>query len=134
VIAAVFQKYRGKVRLVKKDKAQWGGGVIHEGLEVQGIIGFVEGDLLHFSYDSISSHIQQTNKFSTMEAKARFESGKRASIVKLVSRPPFQFFKDYFLKLGILDGRYGFIICFINALYVLLKYAKMIELQNSKPI
>jgi glycosyltransferase involved in cell wall biosynthesis len=123
-----------KVRLVKKNKAQWGGGIIHEGLEVQGITGFVEGDLLHFSYDSISSHIQQTNKFSTMEAKVRFENGKRASIVKLVTRPPFQFFKDYFLKLGILDGRYGFIICFINALYVLLKYAKMIELKNSKPI
>jgi glycosyltransferase involved in cell wall biosynthesis len=118
-----------KVRLVKKNKARWGGGNIHEGLEVQGSLGYLQGDLLHYSFESISSHVLQTNKFSTMEAQVLFDKGKRASIVKLVTRPPFQFFKDYFLKLGILDGRYGFIICFINALYVLLKYAKMLDLE-----
>lgn len=123
-----------KVRLVKKNKARWSGGNIHEGLEVQGTIGHLTGDLLHFSYESISAHIQQSNKFTTMEAKVLFDKGKRASLVKLVTRPPYQFFKDYFLKLGILDGRYGFVICFINALYVLLKYAKMIDLEHSKNI
>jgi glycosyltransferase involved in cell wall biosynthesis len=123
-----------KVRLVKKEKARWGGGNIHEGLEVKGTVGHLEGDLLHFSYATISSHVLQTNKFSSMEANVLFNKGKRASLLKLVTRPPFQFFKDYFLKLGILDGRYGFVICFINALYVLLKYAKMIDLEHSKSI
>lgn len=123
-----------KIRLVKKQLSRWGGGNIHEGLEVDGIIGHIEGDLFHYSYDSISSHVLQTNKFSSAEAQIRFTNGKRASLLKLVTRPPFQFFKDYFLKLGILDGRYGFIICFLNSLYVLLKYAKMIDLDNSKEI
>ena len=123
-----------KIRLVKKNKAKWGGGYIHEGLEVQGTTGHLNGDLLHYSYDSISSHVLQTNKYSTLEAKVHYENGKRASIAKLITRPPFQFFKDYFLKLGILDGRYGFVICFLNALYVLLKYAKMLDLEHSQNI
>lgn len=123
-----------KLRLVKKDKALWVGNNPHDALTVVGEVGKLPGDLLHYSYDSISSHVLQTNKFSTIEATALFEKGKRATITKLVTRPIFQFFKDYFLKLGILDGRYGFVICFLNAQYVLLKYSKMLDLEKSKPV
>lgn len=123
-----------KVRLVKKHLANWSGGNIHEHLAVQGKVGHLRGDLLHYSYDSIAQHVLQTNKYSSTEAQIRFETGKRASIFKIVTRPPFQFFKDYFFKKGFLDGRYGFVICAINALYVLLKYAKMKELELNKSI
>lgn len=123
-----------KIRLVKKDKGRWGGENIHEGMVVDGPVSLLKGDLLHYSYDSISAHVIQANKFSTMEAIAHYNKGKRATLAKLVTRAPLQFFKDYFLKLGILDGRYGFVICFINAMYVLLKYAKMMDLENSKKI
>lgn len=123
-----------KLRIVEKKSAKWVGNNPHDALEVTGEVSRLKGDLLHYSYDSISSHVQQTNKFTTIEAHALYSKGKRASLVKLVTRPPFQFFKDYFLKLGILDGRYGFVICFINALYVLLKYAKMIDLERSKSL
>lgn len=123
-----------KLRVVKKEKAKWVGNNPHDALNVEGVTGHLRGDLLHYSYDSISSHVLQTNKFSTIEAKTLFDKGKRATLVKLVTRPPFQFFKDYFLKAGFLDGKYGFVICFLNSLYVLLKYAKMLDLQFQKKV
>ena len=123
-----------KLRLILKSSGQWSGNNPHDCLNVVGPISHIKGDLLHYSYDSISSHVQQTNKFSTIEAQTLYSKGKRASVIKLVTRPPYQFIKDYFFKLGILDGYYGFVICFINALYVLLKYAKMIDLEKSKSI
>lgn len=123
-----------KLRMVEKKKARWVGNNPHDALEVEGEVGHLSGDLLHYSYDSISSHVLQTNKFTSIEAQALYQKGKRATVTKLVTRPFYQFFKDYFLKLGILDGRYGFVICFINAMYVLLKYAKMMDLENSKKI
>jgi glycosyltransferase involved in cell wall biosynthesis len=121
-----------KLRLVKKSSALWIGNNPHDALTVQGTEGKIAGDLLHYSYDSISAHILQTNKFSTIEAQSLFQKGKRATIWKIVSRPPLQFFKDYILRKGFLDGHYGFIICFINSLYVLLKYAKMMDMQLNK--
>lgn len=121
-----------KIRLVKKDKAQWVGNNPHDTLVVNGSVSKIPGDLLHYSYDSISAHVLQTNKFSTIEAKSLYDRGKRATIFKIVTRPPFQFFKDYILKKGFLDGHYGFIICFINSLYVLLKYSKMMDMQLNK--
>jgi glycosyltransferase involved in cell wall biosynthesis len=119
-----------KLRLVKKAKAKWVGNNPHDALNVEGVVSHLSGDMLHYSYDSISAHVLQTNKFSTIEAHTLFTKGKRATLMKLVTRPLYQFFKDYILKKGFLDGRYGFIICFINSLYVLLKYAKMMDMEK----
>lgn len=125
-----------KLRLIKKDSAIWGGTNPHDILIPQknAHIKKLSGDLLHYSYDSISSHITQTNKFTTIAAKEAYARGIRSSVVKIVTRPILKFLRDYFFKLGILDGRYGFIICYINALSAFLKYSKIYELQNGKEI
>lgn len=125
-----------KLRLVKKDKAQWGGENPHDILQMRANfeVGFLKGDLLHYSYDSIAAHVTQTDKFTTIAARAAFKQGKRSSVFKIITRPMFKFSRDYFFKRGFLDGRYGFIICCINSLYALLKYAKLHELQLGKNI
>lgn len=125
-----------KLRLVKKDLARWGGENPHDILKMKNNekVGWLQGDLLHYSYDSIAAHVTQTDKFTTIAAHAAFKHGKRSSIFKIVTRPIFKFLRDYFFKRGFLDGRYGFIICSINALYALLKYSKLHELQHGKKI
>lgn len=125
-----------KLRLVKKERAEWRGKNPHDILKMKNDerIGFLRGDLLHYSYESISSHIQQTDKFTTIAARAAFSDGVRSSRFKIVTRPVFKFLRDYFFKLGFLDGRYGFIICCINSLSALLKYSKLYDLQIGKKI
>ncbi len=126
-----------KLRLIKKNTAMWRGKNPHDILipnEKETPVGFLKGDLLHYSYDSISDHITQTNKFTTIAAKAAFDSGTRSNLFKIISRPILKFLKDYFLKGGVLDGRYGLTICTINALSAFLKYSKIKELQESKQI
>jgi glycosyltransferase involved in cell wall biosynthesis len=125
-----------KLRLVKKDKALWRGENPHDILQMNNHekVGFLKGDLLHYSYASITAHVAQTDKFTTIAAHAAFKQGKRSSVFKIVTRPIFKFLRDYFFKRGFLDGRYGFVICCINSLYALLKYAKLHELQTGKKI
>lgn len=125
-----------KLRLIKKNKARWRGVNPHDLLvpEIPSRIGFLKGDLLHYSYESIAAHIIQTDKFTTIAAKAAFNQGKRSSLFKIFTRPFLKFLRDYFFKRGFLDGRYGFIICSINSLYALLKYSKLHELQQGKKI
>lgn len=125
-----------KLRLVKKEKAEWRGKNPHDILKMKNDerTGFLKGDLLHYSYESISAHIQQTDKFTTIAARAAFSDGVRSSRFKIVTRPIFKFLRDYFFKLGFLDGRYGFIICCINSLSALLKYSKLYDLQIGKKI
>lgn len=121
-----------KIRLVKKSKAAWTGGQLHEFLKVEGEVGHLNGDLLHYSFESIAAHVNQTNKYTTTAAIVGHAQGKRSSLAKIVIRPFYTFIKDYFFKRGFLDGKLGFIVCSINALYVFLKYSKLYDLQNGK--
>ena len=125
-----------KLRLVKKNKARWEGVNPHDILQMRSDeqTGFLKGDLLHYSYESIAAHVAQTDKFTTIAAYAAFKQGKRSSVFKIVTRPMLKFLRDYFFKRGFMDGRYGFIICSINSLYALLKYSKLHELQSGKKI
>ena len=123
-----------KLRLIHRDFADWRGTNPHDilTLKVPTEVVHLKGDLLHYSYDSISGHITQTNKFTNIAAQAAFDKGQRSSLFKIVTRPVFKFLRDYFWKRGFLDGRYGFIICFINALAAMLKYDKLFEIQQGK--
>ena len=125
-----------KLRLFNKNFARWGGMNPHDiiKMEPKSQKGFLSGDLLHFSYDSISDHVGQTNKFTTIAAKAAYQKGVRSSNFKIVTRPPLKFLRDFFWKKGFLDGSYGFIICLINSLSALLKYSKLKDLQEGKKI
>lgn len=125
-----------KLRLVSKGQAKWEGYNPHDILKLtNGTKGtWLSGDLEHYSYDSVTDHVNQTNKFTSINAKASFENGVRSSLLKIVMRPPLKFIRDYIFKLGFLDGRYGFMICYINALSAFLKYSKIYELQNQKEI
>ena len=125
-----------KLRLLDRRQGQWGGINPHDLIVMndEAKIEYLAGDLLHYSYYSVTDHINQTNNFTTIAAKAAFAQGRRSSVFKIVSRPALKFLKDYFLKLGFLDGRYGFTICYINALYAFLKYVKLRELESGKDI
>jgi glycosyltransferase involved in cell wall biosynthesis len=125
-----------KIRLWHKDHGKWSGQNPHDKIELKlnTKVEHLNGDILHYSYQSITDHVQQTNYFTTIAAKAAFDQGTRSSIFKIVTRPFLKFLKDYFLRAGFLEGKYGFIICYINALSAFLKYSKIHELQNGREI
>jgi glycosyltransferase involved in cell wall biosynthesis len=125
-----------KTRLFKKSAGRWGGKNPHDIIVLNPGKSQIKlaGDLLHYSYDSISDHINQTNKFTTIAARTVYESGMRSSLFKIVTRPLLKFLRDYIWKLGFLDGRYGLVICYINALSAFLKYSKLKDLEEGKEI
>jgi glycosyltransferase involved in cell wall biosynthesis len=123
-----------KIRLWNSQYGSWQGVNPHDIviMKKDSLVTHIGADILHYSYESISSHVIQTNQFTSIAAKAAFAKGVRSNLFKIVSRPILKFFRDYFFKAGFLDGRYGFIICCINALSALLKYSKIRELEENK--
>jgi len=116
-----------KLRLFNKHKFSWNNG-LHEKLEsnTQVNIKHIPKDILHHSYPSISSHVKQMNSFSTLAANEAYEKKKKINFfIHLVLYPFITFIKNYFLKLGFLDGKTGFIVCVHKAYYRYLKYSKL---------
>ena len=120
-----------KTRLWKKGTAKWEGS-IHEKLKSQAPIKSIKGDILHYSYPSISFHITKINHFTDFMAKEMLEKGKKGSLIKLILSPPFKFFKKYILQLGFLDGYAGFVVSIMAAYYVFVKYSKLRILIKNK--
>lgn len=123
-----------KIRLWNKQKGKWTGDKIHEVVEIDknAKIRFLEGDLLHYSFNSIEEHIKQANKFSSISAEQIHENEEKLLILKAFVNPSFRFIKNYFLKLGFLEGYTGFLISIIIAFETFLKYSKAIYLKKSK--
>lgn len=124
-----------KLRLWDSRKGKWGGVNPHDKYEMtEGDVNtrHIKGDILHYSYYSIDDHYKQVSYFTDILAKSQFEKGKRTNIVTLYMSPVVKFNRDYFLKLGILDGVSGFTISRISAYATWLKYSKLRQLQLAK--
>jgi glycosyltransferase involved in cell wall biosynthesis len=119
-----------KLRLFRKDKGSWEGVLIHETLEMHegSTIGYLKGDILHYSYTSLEGHIAQFDNFTTISAEELYREGRKATFVKLYFSPVSLFAKGFFVRLGFLDGHYGVLICIVNAFATYMKYAKLKEL------
>ncbi|AKD03125.1 glycosyltransferase family 2 protein [Pontibacter korlensis] len=116
-----------KVRLFDRTKAVWGGENPHDKiiLDKGASLQHLRGDLLHYSYYSVSQHLGQINKFTDASSNAMIRGGKTVFLPMVIIKPLFRFFRAYVLKRGFLDGPEGFIISVSSAVSVYYKYVKL---------
>lgn len=121
-----------KLRLWKKELGSWAGTNPHDKvvLNENVKVGFLEGDLLHYSIDSIEQHLEQIQKFTTIAAKAMHEKGRQSSIGNIIFNSVFKFIRDYIIRLGFLDGFYGYVVAKNSAYAKYLKYLKLYQLNR----
>lgn len=124
-----------KIRLFSKEAGKWEGLRLHESFRVlEGMrIGRLHGDLLHYSFGSISEHLRQIDRFSLIAAEELLEKGVRSNGFKLLVNPAVKFISMYFLKRGFLDGWTGLVIACNSAHGVFLKYLRLLRLQKGLP-
>ena len=113
-----------KVRLYDRRKARWVGSYVHESVQVDGRIGHLEANLLHYTCDSLSQHLETMNRYTTLAAEQLVAEKVRIGWRHLLVDPPWTFFRTYVLKLGFLDGVEGLAIAYMAAVYNFVKYAK----------
>ena len=122
-----------KVRLWDRRRGCWGGTNPHDRVVMADgtKISHLNGDMFHYSYTSIKDHVYQMNSFSEIAAKEAFHKGRRANfLIDILLNPSLTFLKKYFIKLGILDGYYGFVISIHTAYGKFLKYIKLMEYKD----
>ncbi len=119
-----------KVRLLDSTKGKFGGTNPHDKFipNINTTIGFLKGDLFHFSYNSIKAHIYQVNYFTDTTSKQAYLKNKTSNLFLIVFSPLIKFIKSYFIQMGMLDGYYGLVISIISAHATFLKYVKLKEL------
>lgn len=121
-----------KTRLFDRRFGNWGGTNPHDKYipNKNEKVGFLKGDILHYSFYTKEEHLQQIEKFSTIGSRALFEKGVKSSILKIILKPAARFIKAFFVHKGFLDGSAGFTISRLSAYANYLKYNKLRTLQQ----
>ncbi|NJB37536.1 glycosyltransferase family 2 protein [Croceivirga sp. JEA036] len=119
------------IRLFKKSHCSFTKGrLVHETLQVKGETSALNEKLTHYCYKSYKDYKRKMVQYGSLKASELFLKNKSFNILKLVFKPIWKFVYNYFFRLGILDGYKGFIICYLNALSVYIRYSKLYLLKN----
>ncbi len=113
-----------KIRLYDRRHGRWIGEYVHESVKVDGRLGHLTSNLLHFTCSSLSQHLKTMDRYTTLAAQEMVAQGRRAPLWRILLDPPWAFWKSYVLQRGFLDGFEGLVIAYMAAMYVFVKYTK----------
>ncbi|HEY2456177.1 MAG TPA: glycosyltransferase family 2 protein [Candidatus Acidoferrum sp.] len=114
-------------RIYRREKARFE-GTIHSALRIEGRVGRLQGDLLHYTIRDFPEHEAKLERYTTAIAKEMFENGRRDWRAALWLATPWSWVRHFFLAAGFLDGYRGALIAQMAARGVRLKYAKLGQL------
>ncbi len=120
-------------RLFRKSRAKFTDRkIVHETLEVEGSSGILKNKLTHYCYKNYEDYKGKMLRYGRLKAKEDFYRENAFNYFYYIFKPAWKFFNHYILRLGILDGKKGRIICYLNALGVLERYRelKRLEVKN----
>jgi glycosyltransferase involved in cell wall biosynthesis len=120
-----------QLRLFDRRQGRWQGGRVHESVKTDTEPGQLRGEILHYTYRSLSDYLKRLDTYSSLAADDYERRGKVATAARMLGNPAATFVKAYLLKRGFLDGPQGMMVAVMGAVSVFFKYAKLYELQQS---
>ena len=122
------------IRLFNRKQIFWNSAEVHELLILppESEVVTVQGHVLHKTAATLNDFEIKMRNYAQLNAEKYFHQGKKSGTLKMYLAAKFSFVKNYFFKLGFLDGRSGFECARIIALYTFLKYKKLNVLNRKK--
>lgn len=119
------------IRLFRKGKAEYiREKLVHEKLSISGSQNTLKNKLIHYSYTDYKSYKGKMVNYGKLKAKELFLKKIRPNAFHLYIKPAYKFLHSYFIRLGILDGKKGIIICYLNALSIYVRYPELKKLNK----
>ena len=142
------------LRLFRHRLGRYDGREVHEHVVIDGPVGYLRNDLLHLDRRGLEAFVARHNRYSTLEAAARFKAecdapdrarlpvGLLASPVqrkrfvreriwpRVPAKPLALFVYMYVLRRGFLDGRAGLALCVFHAFQEFMVGLKLAELRR----
>lgn len=120
------------LRLVDRTRARWGGDAfVHERIDCDGPVARLRGDLHHYSFPSLASHVAKFNPYAELFLRQQQARGRRFSAAAAILRPTWRFIRGYLLRGGFLDGYPGFYVAVANAFGVFVRHTRLYESERS---
>jgi glycosyltransferase involved in cell wall biosynthesis len=118
------------LRLGRREVSGFTDHFLHAHMTVNGTIGDLTSDLIHYSYPDIHDVLEKLDRYSSGHARDMQSRGTSASVPQALLHGLFAFVRTYVFRLGFLDGQHGLMLAVYNAEYTYYKYLKLMFLQS----
>jgi len=105
------------IRFFNRKKGKFNDVTVHESVQMSGDTGKLKNHMLHLAFDTVGEFSNKQKKYAELSQKKR-------NLIKAFISPIWTFVKIYIVRLGFLEGWYGFIIAKVYAQYTFWKYYK----------
>lgn len=114
------------IRLYKNGVAHFPCKTVHENVEIDGSVGTLKNDLLHYADPNFDRYLTRWNRYTTLDAELMAKNGQKAGFFDyFFIKPVSTFVSMYFRHKGIMDGYPGFVFALFSALRHLVIYIKV---------
>ncbi|MBL4662796.1 MAG: glycosyltransferase family 2 protein [Flavobacteriaceae bacterium] len=113
------------IRIFNKNHCRYNGNLVHETLDANGTTGKLKARLPHHTYKNFDDYTGKLHRYSALRARMLYDKKKKPNLFHFLFRPCYRFWHQYILRLGILDGKEGFILAYINAFSVFKRYVNL---------
>ncbi len=113
------------VRYFNKKYCKYNANLVHETLEVNGKSENLKNSLPHHTYKSFDTYTSKMHQYSALQAEMLYKKGKKPNYYHFLFRPFYRFWNQFIFRLGILDGKEGFILAYVSAFSVFKRYVNL---------
>lgn len=92
----------------------------------------LKNKLIHYTFKSYNHYKNKINQYAIWQAEDFIKTKNSINTFHFYIKPVFRFLKHYIFMLGILDGKAGFQLSFLQAYGVYLRYKKVQEFLEKK--
>jgi len=119
------------IRLYKKGKGKLPCLDVHEQAVIDGKVGQLNSDLLHYADPTFSRYLLRNDRYTSLIATQLFDLGVRPSVSNFLKyflfKPVYWFILAYFRHRGYADGFPGFVFAWYSSLRFPISYIKLYE-------
>lgn len=123
----------GVIRLFRKNKARLPQQDVHEQYVVDGRVGWLREDLLHYDSPTLEKYIKRNNRYTTLMATQYKDKKLPKNLIQVFNyfliKPIHWFLLTYFRHKGFLDSWQGFVFSFFSSLRFSIAYIKYLKLK-----
>lgn len=122
------------IRLFRKGRGRFPQKSVHEQIAIDGAVGTLKNELLHYPYQTLSEYWEKAVRYSHLTAREMKQSKTPKNIITILDyllfKPTFTFLNLFIRHQGFVDGIYGFLFAYLSGVQLQLALFKYLYGKN----